>query len=196
VTKSGALLRSVFLACLLTAGHASAFELGVGLELGGTLTSVSNDVLTGSTTAGAFSFGLLLEQRFDLPQALIEIWEDVQPTSLQVESGVAGQNAAYLPIDVGLRLGLATSAIQPYVGVLAQWLILTSKPSQAALNNDALGIGGELGVDFALFFIRIGLDTRLTETVTGLAKKAYGAPPVDPGNALVFQVLGSIRVAL
>ena len=63
----------------------------------------------------------------------------------------------------------------------------------APLKQAAFAVGGSLGVDLAIFFVRLGLEARLTETVTGLSPS--GNDP-NPGNVSVFQGLLSLRSAL
>jgi hypothetical protein len=191
-SRAKALIFGLLVVCL-SPERAQAFELGVGILFGGTYSWVSNNVETGSQSAGVGSFGILLEQRFDVPGVLLEVLEDVQFIPLLVQTGSPEHTAGYLPVDVGMRLGLARWALQPYVGVLAQGLFLTGDPGGTPkLKQAAFGVGGELGLDLAVFFMRLGLEGRLTETVTDLAPS--GSTP-DPGNVAVFQLLGSLRFA-
>jgi hypothetical protein len=187
------------LACSLIGGSASAFELGVGLEFAGTGTHVGNGLEGSAKGWGGVGGGVILEQRFDLPGVLLEAWEDVQ-TPLQVQTGSADQTAGYLPFDAGFRLGLAPGALQYYFGIVLQGLFLTSRPTQgAALKDAALALGGDLGLDLAVFFVRIGLEGRLTEVLTGLTPSCTGSTQSctrpDPGGVVVFQGLLSLRAS-
>jgi hypothetical protein len=190
----------LLIALALGSASARAVELSVGVLSGGTSTRVSNwvgDTSGGesiSRSAGTFSFGLIVEQRFRVPGVLLEIFEDVQPTPVMIQTGSPTNTAGYLPVDLGVRLGLATSAVQPYLGAIFQGLFLTGHPGAGApLKQAAFAVGGSLGVDLAVFFVRLGLEARLTETVTGLSPS--GNDP-NPGNASVFQLLLSLRSAL
>jgi hypothetical protein len=185
---------------VLTSTSARAVELSVGLFGGGTSTRVSNwvgDTPAGdsiSRSTGTFSFGFILEQRFNVPGLLLEICEDFQPTPVMIQTGSPTNTAGYLPVDLGVRLGLGTSAFQPYLGALVQGLFLTGHPGAGApLKQAALGVGGSLGLDLAILFVRLGLEARLTETVTGLSPS--GSEP-NPGNASIFQLLFSVRSAI
>jgi hypothetical protein len=190
------------LAWSLVCGQARAFELAGGVMFGGTATHVSGGLGNGANGAalnqwaGNPSFGLILEQRFDVHDVLLEICEDFQPIPVLVQTGSASNSAGYLPVDLGVRLGLATSALQPYFSVLLQGLFLTGHPGHpgagAPLKQAAFGVGGAFGADLAVFFLRFGVEARLTETVTDLSPS--GSVP-DPGNAAVFQLFLSLRSA-
>jgi hypothetical protein len=183
------------LLCALVGARASAFELGTGLELGGTATHVGNvgNGWDGARGSGAFTGGVVVEQRFNVPGVLLESWEDLQ-TPLWIQTGSPDQTAGYLPLDAGLRLGLAPGALQYYFGIVLQGLFLIDRPIQgAALKDAALGLGGELGIDLAVFFVRLGLEARLSEVLTGLSPS--GSNP-NPGSVVIFQGIFSLRVAL
>jgi hypothetical protein len=194
------------LACSLSLAEARAVELAAGVMAGGTGTRVSNSVSATSggaaisQSAGGASFGFILEQRFFVPGVLLEAFEDFQPTPLPVQTGSATHTAGYMPVDIGVRLGFASSALQPYLGVIFQGLFLTGHPGEGApLKQAAFGVGGALGVDLAVFFVRLGLEARLTETVTDLSpncpQTANCSGVLDPGNVAIFQVLLSLRSA-
>jgi hypothetical protein len=192
-TRSAKALIFGALASCLASGRAGAIELSAGLLGGGAYAWVSENVGTGSQGAGGGSFGFILEQRFAMPDLLLEVFEDFQPTPIQVQTGSASHTAGYLPVDVGARIGWGKSALQPYLGVIFQGLFLTGDPGgQPKLKQAAFGVGGATGLDLAIFFLRVGLELRLTETVTGLAPS--GSVP-DPGNVAVFQGLLSLRSA-
>jgi hypothetical protein len=168
-------------ALLLAASPAVAVEFGVGLEGGGTLTfsgNVSHGAAASTTSAG---LGLVLEERFRLPAALeLTIWEDAQlPFSFTDASqtttnpSLAGPpyfietvTAGYVPMAAGLRLGLRLPLVQPYVGILLNDDILTSSATYAVCNF--VGLGGDLGLDFAVLFFRFGLDLRAFSSVTNV----------------------------
>jgi hypothetical protein len=180
------------LACALISGRASSFELGVGLEGAGSATHVGNGLPSGKARGwGGAGGGLLFEQRFELRGAFVETWQDIQ-TPLQIETG--GSSAAgYLPLNAGLRLGLAPGALQYYFGVLLQGLFLTSRPASGAgqLKGAAMGLGADLGIDLAILFLRAGLEARFTQVLTGLSPD--NTQPA-PGAVLLFQGLLSLRM--
>jgi hypothetical protein len=186
------------IACLLMSASAGAFELGMGLEVGGTGTHVGNGLGTSARGWGGISGGVILEQRFNVPGVLLEAWEDVQ-TPLQIQTGSPERAAAYLLLDSGLRLGLAPGALQYYFGVFLQGLFLTSRPEHGAtLKDAALALGGDLGVDLAVFFVRVGLEARLSEILTGLVPSCTTPVCVtqpDPGGVVVFQGILSVRAS-
>jgi hypothetical protein len=126
-----------------------------------------------------------------VPNLLLETFEDFQPVPIGVQTGSASQTAGYLPVDAGLRLGWAQYAVQPYLAAILQGLFLTGHPGGGApLKQAAFGVGGALGVDLAVFFVHLGLEFRLTETVTDLSP-SNSSP--DPGNVAIFQGLFSLR---
>jgi hypothetical protein len=192
------------LACLVASREASAFELGFGFFGGYTYSwvpdALGNEETNGTpipisqnTSTGAFGF--ILEQRFPVPQVLLEVFEDFQPIPIQVQTGSSAHTAGYLPVDLGMRLGYGGSSLQPYLGLQLQGLFLTGHPGagSAPLKQAALGVGGAAGLDVAIFLVRLGFEVRVTETVTGLSPN--GASP-DPGNVAIIQGLVSLRGSL
>lgn len=181
-------LTSVALALSL-ASRAQAFDFGVGVEGAATATGVRGLPIT-SSTAGDLGLGLMLEERFDLEVVELDLWEDGQtPVPLQTGGAYA---ASYIPLDVGLRVGLGFSLLRPYVGVLVNDLHLTQRPSDGAgVNSNLLGAGGDIGCDLVILMLRIGVELRGFETLTPLASAPGAAPP----GGYVIQGLLSARAS-
>ena len=184
------------LACLLASRDAAALELGVGFFGGYTYSWVPDTLGPGesqNTSTGAFGF--ILEQRFPVPQVLLEVFEDFQPIPIQVRTGSQLHTAGYLPVDLGMRLGYGGSSLQPYLGLLMQGLFLTGHPGagSAPLKQAAFGVGGAAGLDVAIFLLRLGFEVRVTESVTGLSPNGAS---IDPGNVAIIQGLVSLRGSL
>jgi hypothetical protein len=164
-------------AIVLAPASASAFQFGVGVEVGGSYTRLVS-------SEGTFALGLTLEQRFELPVVDLTLWEDLEgPIEF-------GNGWTFGVVDLGLRAGLAGALFKPYVGFLVNDTFSDDKTAaclcgQAASNVP--GLGGDVGVDFAVVFLRLGLELR-----------AYGtlSPPVTGarvGDAVVWQGLFSAR---
>ena len=98
----------------------------------------------------------------------------------------------YIPIDLGLRLGLAIGPIQPYVGVLGQAAILTDSAGALNLNNPLWGLGGDLGLDIAVLIFRFGVELRGIETVSSIASDPVAG---NQGSAFEFEALASVRLS-
>ncbi len=143
---------------------AAAMDLGVGLEGAATATGVRGLGVTDSS-AGNLGVGLMVEERFDLTLAELELWEDVQtPIPLQTGGSFA---AAYVPAELGLRIGLGVGPLRPFVGILVNDLVLNARPPDGPAPSPMIfGAGGELGADIVILFLRIGLDFRGFETLS------------------------------
>jgi hypothetical protein len=123
----------------------------------------------------------------------LDLWADVQ-TPIQLQTAVlatgGGQSAPkYIPIDLGLRLGLNIGLLQPYVGILGQAAIVTDGAGNPSLNNPLWGLGGDLGLDIAVFILRFGIELRGVETLTPIQSDP------DQGGAFEFEALASVRLS-
>ncbi len=187
-TTARRLVLLTLLTGLLTSSSALAFDFGFGLEGAGTLT-LSKNLPSSAQMSTSAALGLILEERFNLVAIELTLWEDVQKpytVNSATESGGAVDTASYVPIDAGLRLGLGFSPFRPYVGVLVNDNILTS--STASATGNWFGIGGDLGIDIAVIFLRFGLDLRALWSVTNVNPAGAGAySPAD--GALVLPAI-------
>jgi hypothetical protein len=162
-------------------GSARAFSFGIGLEGGGTFSYLTS-------SRGLPDLGLILTQRFDLGPVDLTLWEDVN--ALVVYDG----GWDFIPVDVGLRLGLPGRVFRPYFGLLVNDSIAPG-PTTTACGalcsgtsvSNVPGLGGDLGFDLAAAFLRFGLELRAYET---LISPVSGMPS---GNAFAAQALLSIR---
>jgi hypothetical protein len=171
---------------------AHALAIGFGIEGGGAFTQASGLPDGAATSAWTPTGGIIVENTFDIAVIFLDLWADVQ-TPLQLQTG--GDVAAkYVPIDLGLRVGLAIGPIQPYVGILGQLAINTDSGDGPALNSPIWGLGGDLGLDIALFVFRFGVELRAVETLTQIVADSGGAE-VNEGNAFEFEALASVRLS-
>ncbi len=190
-------------ASLLVSSSAFAFDFGVGVEGAGTL-SLSKNLSGSAQTNFSATPGIILEERFNLIAVELNLWEDVQypgytfNSASQVETcgictaaNVAVNAATYLPIDAGLRLGLGFSPFRPYVGVLVNDNILTSNTPSATGNW--FGLGGDLGIDIAVIFLRFGLDLRALWSLTNVNPSSLDSSYTPAGGALILQAILSAR---
>jgi hypothetical protein len=166
------------LAVLLTPRPALAVAFGFGLEGGFSETHLTN-------FQSLPEFGLILEQRFELPVIELTLWEDVEP--IEVFDG----GWAFLPIALGLRAGLGGGLFKPYAGILANDNLNIGKDpgcgcGQAA--GEVVGLGGDLGVDVPVAFLRFGLELRGYGTLSPPVSGIKGA-----GEGVVLQALLSVR---
>jgi hypothetical protein len=198
-TTARSLALLTLLAGLLTSGSALAFDFGFGVEGAGTLTLSKN--LSGSAqTSTSAGLGLILEERFSLVAVELTLWEDVQ-TPYTLNTAMSNlpvctfcsdiDTASFVPLDAGLRLGLGFSPFRPYVGVLVNDNILTS--STASATGNWFGIGGDLGIDIKVIFLRFGLDLRALWSVTDVNPSSAAPPATYSGGALVLQGILSAR---
>lgn len=185
-------LRFAFLLSALAPFAWSAQALaafGVGIEGGATATYASNVPGGASGTAGSANVGLILESKFDLPVVFLDVWVDGQ-TPMRLQTG--GTSAAqYLPFDLGLRLGLGTPILQPYIGVLGQLSINTDDGGGPSLKNPLFGLGGDVGLDVAFLIFRVGIEVRAVDVVTTIPNDGSG----EPSGAWEFEGLGSARLS-
>jgi hypothetical protein len=175
-----AAIAALLLAALFPALPARAVTLGVGLEGGGTLSYLT------STRALPDVVGLILTQRFELAPVDLTLWEDAN--ALVVYDG----GWAFIPVDVGLRVGLAGPVFRPYAGLLVNDSVsLGSKAADCGCSGVAVdnvpGLGGDVGFDLAVTFLRFGLELRGYETlISPVSDSKYG-------DGFVLQALLSVR---
>ncbi len=183
-----------WLACvtlLLAPAPALAMEWGLGLEGAGTL-GISKNLPSSSSMATSGGAGLILEERFSIALVDLSVWEDVQmPYTLNVAQSATGSvtSAQYIPVDLGLRLGLGFPVLHPYLGVLGNYSVGDSSAA-----TSFWGVGGDLGLDVAVLFLRFGLELRALWSVSGVSNvgQALAAATAALG-ALVLQGLLSAR---
>jgi hypothetical protein len=184
---------ALILAILVMPSSPAALAWEVGVEAGAIGTS--SQYTYGASTAGDATFGIILNQPFHLtPLLVLGPWEDFQ-TPFLVQASGAQRTASYWAVDVGLRFGFDLSPFLVYSGVIGQLLILNSTPDcgecHPVLNDTGWAIGGDLGLDLAISFLRVGLELRYLKTFTPLSQPS-NAPPGSVGE---LQGLGSVRVA-
>jgi hypothetical protein len=189
-------LRLASLAFVLPAAVAllptRAYAFGFGIEGGGTFTQTSG---LGASPDNIWTpnGGIIIENNFPIAILFLDLWADVQ-TPIQLQTAVlatgGGQSAPkYIPIDLGLRLGLNIGLLQPYVGILGQAAIVTDGAGNPSLNNPLWGLGGDLGLDIAVFILRFGIELRGVETLTPIQSDP------DQGGAFEFEALASVRLS-
>ncbi len=172
-----------------------ALGIGFGIEGGGSYTKTSglgylNDIWTPTG-------GIIVEDEFPISVLCLDLWADVQtPTQLQTAYQTSGTGnftpvLKYIPIDLGLRLGLNIGLLQPYIGVLGQVGFLTDSDGSEDINSPLWGLGGDLGLDLAVAMLRLGIELRGVETLTAIATD----PAVSYGSAIEFEALASVRVS-
>jgi len=177
-------LALVVAAAALVSDRALAF--GFGVEGGGTFTKTSG---LGASPDNIWTpnGGIIIENNFPIAVLFLDLWADVQ-TPIELQTGGAAA-AKYIPIDLGLRLGLNIGLLQPYVGVLGQAGIVTDGAGTPNLNSPLWGLGGDLGLDIAVSILRFGVELRGVETLTPIVS--------DPnaGSAFEFEALASVRLS-
>jgi hypothetical protein len=193
MTKSRLVLLAS-MASLLVSSSAFAFDFGVGVEGAGTL-ALSKGLSGSAQLNTSFTPGLILEERFNLIVVELNLWEDIQYPGYTFNAATlaSGGNdtATYLPIDAGLRLGLGFSPFRPYVGILVNDNILTSNTASATGNW--FGLGGDLGIDIAVIFLRFGLDLRALWSLTNVNPSVTDSSYTPAGGALILQAILSAR---
>ena len=179
-----------------------ARAIGFGIEGGATFTQTTG--LSASPDAiWTGNGGIIVENSFPIGMLFLDTWADVQtPIEFQTGLGPPTVASAYVPIDLGLRAGLNTGLLQPYLGLLGQAAILTDGKGEYWFNNPVWGIGGDVGLDLAISMFRIGVDLRGVGTVSAVATPLAandGSDSFRPGNmgsAFEFEALASVRVDL
>lgn len=189
-----AVLASVL--CLSAAAWpARALAIGFGVEGGAAVTYANTPASASgvvSNAAGSANLGLMVENTFNIAVVFLDLWADVQ-TPLRLQTGGADA-AKYVPIDLGLRLGLTLGPIQPYAGILGQLAINTDAGGGPALSSPIFGIGGDVGLDIALFIFRFGVELRGVETVSNLYESS-SIRADNGGSAFELEGLASVRLS-
>jgi hypothetical protein len=176
------------LAILTMAWSSQAMAFGVGIEGGGTV-SYANGLPNGSSSfAGGAALGIIVEEEFDLPLIFLDVWADGQVPTLRLQTGV--NQATYLPFDLGLRVGLALAVLHPYVGLFGQMAIPNDDGGGPSLNSPLFGLGGDLGLDIALFIFRFGIEVRGVDMVSTIPSEGS-----VPNGAWELQGLASVRLS-
>ncbi|HUB07396.1 MAG TPA: hypothetical protein VMB50_10355 [Myxococcales bacterium] len=190
-----------WLACVAvvcSSTSALAIDWGIGLEGAGTL-SLARSLPSGnamSTSAGA---GIILEERLSLAIIELTLWEDAQlPYTLNISTSDLGgaTSAQFIPIDAGLRLGFALGIVRPYLGILGNYNIANSEQASGGSYGaqNFWGLGGDLGLDIAVIFLRFGLDLRAFWSVSDVTTGAPDLPGITTtGGGLMLQGLLSAR---
>jgi len=164
-------------ALLAVPSSALAFSFGIGLEGGGTLSYL--------TSAQALpDFGLILTQRFESGPIDLTLWEDVNlPVTYDGE-------VFYAPVDIGLRVGLPGPLFRPYVGLLVNDSVsLGIEPAGGGVEvapSNVPGVGGDVGFDLAVTFLRFGFELRAYETLISPGGGNFG-------DGFALQALLSVR---
>jgi hypothetical protein len=190
-------LRLVSLALVIPSGAmlvpSRALAFGFGVEGGGTLTLASGTNSFGGLKSDLWSAngGIIIENNFPIADLFLNPWADVQtPVALN-----AGETVTqYVPIDLGLRLGLNLGLLRPYLGVLGQVSLIAPRSGPLDGRNSPLwGFGGDLGLDIAVAILRFGIELRGVETLTPIE-----TDPVLGSFGSVFEIeaLASVRLSL
>jgi len=168
-----------------------ALAFGFGIEGGGTYTQTSG-LNASPSNIWTLNGGIIIENNFPIAVLFLDLWADVQtPIQLQAtpNMGTGQPSPKYIPIDLGLRLGLDIGLLQPYVGVLGQAAIVTDGSGVLNLNSPLWGLGGDLGLDIAVVFLRFGIELRAVETLTAIESEP------SEGSAFEFEALASVRLS-
>ncbi len=130
-----------------------AWALGVGVEAGAVAVEPSAG---GESAVWGLTGGIVVDQRIQLWPIFLDPWLDLQlPLPIDLQSG------HYLAIDLGLRLGIALGPVEPWIGGLGQLnLLLNQAESEDGRGDFAGGFGGNVGVDFILSSVRLGIEGR------------------------------------
>jgi len=178
-----------------------ARALGFGIEGLATFTATTG-VNASPSTAWTGNGGILIENVFPIGHLFLDPWADVQtPMNLQTQFGTTIASG-YVPIDLGLRVGLNSGLFQPYLGLLGQAAILTDANGEVFLNNPVWSIGGDLGLDLAVSMFRIGIEVRGIGSVSSVATPLVAPSgsdsfrPQNAGSAYEFEALASVRLSL
>jgi len=188
--------RLVLLALLIPSGGmlapSRALAFGFGVEGGGTLTLASgtNSFATLKSDLWSANGGIIIEHNFPIAALFLDPWADVQ-TPITLNAGVNASQ--YVPIDLGLRLGLNLGLLQPYLGVLGQVSLIAPRSGPLDGRNSPLwGLGGDLGLDIAVAILRFGIELRGVETLTPIE-----TDPVlgNIGSVFEIEALASVRLS-
>jgi hypothetical protein len=176
-----------------------AVAIGFGIEGGGTFTQTSG--LPNPNGYGVGNAGFIVENNFPVGALFLDLWADIQ-TPFLLHSGLTGGDLLgeatpwYVPIDLGLRLGLNFGLPRPYIGILGQTAILVFDQHLSGLSNPLWGLGGDLGLDLAVGIFRLGIEFRGVETLTGIeSEPSYYGTATPHGSAFEFEGLASARLS-
>jgi len=165
---------------LIAATPSAALAMGVGVEVGGTVAHANS----GPSDQDSFALGVIIDNTFNVTLVDFTLWLDVQTLQKVPVLNVGGENAtSYIPVDLGLRLGLALP-IEPYVGVVIGGMFHSGDQPTTRVPDAIFTVGGDLGADLVLGPIRLGLELRGV-TLTG-ATEAFP-------DTWVWQLLASAR---
>jgi len=180
---------------------AKAMAFGIGVEGGGTFTQ-SSGLGANANSVWIANGGIIIENNFPIAILFLDLWADVQtPIALQTGFSLStggGATAKYVPIDLGLRLGLNIGLLQPYVGVLGQAGILTESGGTPNMNSPLWWLGGDIGLDLAFFIFRVGIELRALETISSIVSNppvVAGVEGTNDGSAFQFEALASLRLS-
>src|SRR5450432_1890149 len=91
-------------AFLFAATPSTARAMGIGIEIGGTDALTNN----GPGDQSSFALGLILDNTFNITLIDLTLWADVQTLQkVPLIDPSVGNATSYIPVDLGLRLGLA-----------------------------------------------------------------------------------------
>jgi len=162
--------------------------MGIGLEIGGTDAHANN----GPSDQSSFALGLIIDNTFSVTLIDFTLWADIQtPLKVPVDVGsLPGSATTYIPLDLGLRVGLALP-VEPYVGLLIGGLFHSgSDPSGSDVGAVVPGSifmrGGDLGADLVLGPVRVGLELR--------GEHLQDAAPAF-ADTWIWQLLASARLS-
>lgn len=167
---------------------APATAIGVGIEGGATYTQTIH--MGSPNSAWTANGGVILDTLFPLSAVFLDLWADVQtPIELQTSASASYAVPSYVPIDLGLRVGLSLGLLRPYAGILGQAAILIDGGGYPNFVNPVLGLGADLGLDFAITILRLGVELRAVGTVSSV----WQGPT---GSALEIEPLASVGLSL
>jgi hypothetical protein len=132
--------------------------MGVGVEVGGTDAHANNGK---PGDQSSFALGLIIDNSFNVTLIDLTLWADVQTLQkIPILDPAVGNATSYIPVDLGLRVGLALP-VEPYVGILIGGMFHSGSQPTVLLAPDAIfTIGGDLGADLVVGPVRLGLELR------------------------------------
>jgi hypothetical protein len=184
---------AVFLVLGASPALADPAEFALGAEpvytVGHSTASTPRFLQTGLQDATSWGVGVIGEARVSQGMAQLAIWGEVQTEvdlPFYAPPGDQGAGhydvASYIPIEIGLRPSLRFGVFEPHLGLI--WTILTGR--------DAIyGLGGNLGGDFRLGPVLLGLDFRATSLLGSNHVFLFSSQPVS-----LFQGVISARLIL
>jgi hypothetical protein len=190
---------AVALAIVLITASARALELGVELGLAATQASHVPSSINQQLGSGAPSpddgpqlatgviGGLVVEQSLRFDPFRLDLWGDLEFPVRVPDSSV--QNVPFLAIDLGVRGGLALGPFEPYVGVLGQTGFLVGPLGDAVyypyLHPVLAGLGADLGLDMAVWVMRVGVELRFVGVVSAIQETRPSEEQADELSALL-----------